>query len=148
MVRSQPKISRLLTTLRKQGEMFSFASNIQVTDKRIQRALDLIQSLHAVQIADVASKLNLSPSRFRHLFKQDVGFSPGHYVRQLRLKHAKRLLEHTFLSVKEIAAQVGANDVSHFVRDYKTLYGHTPSEARRGRARRLPTCAFANKQQF
>jgi len=32
--------------------------------------------------------------------------------------------------VKEIAARVGANDISHFLRQYKAVYGQTPSETR------------------
>ncbi len=57
--------------------------------------------------------------------------SPKHYLRLARLEQAKELLEHSFLRVKEITALVGVNDVSHFVRDYKALYGHTPSQTRR-----------------
>jgi transcriptional regulator GlxA family with amidase domain len=37
----------------------------------------------------------------------------------------------TFLSVKEISAAVGIHDESHFLRDFKTLYGATPTERRR-----------------
>ena len=36
----------------------------------------------------------------------------------------------TFLRVKEVAASVGWNDVSHFVRDYKATYRQTPSQTR------------------
>jgi AraC-like DNA-binding protein len=35
------------------------------------------------------------------------------------------------LTIKEVAVRVGVNDISHFVRDYKALFGQTPSEARR-----------------
>jgi transcriptional regulator GlxA family with amidase domain len=41
------------------------------------------------------------------------------------------LLKSSFLTIKEVAVRVGVNDVSHFVRDYKALFGQTPSEARR-----------------
>jgi AraC-like DNA-binding protein len=40
------------------------------------------------------------------------------------------LLTTTFLSVKEIASRVGLADESHFVRDFKRIYGMTPSEYR------------------
>ena len=43
------------------------------------------------------------------------------------MERAKDLLESSFLSVKEIAYQVGLNDESHFVRDFKATYGYSPS---------------------
>ena len=42
------------------------------------------------------------------------------------MERAKELLETSFLSVKEIAHRVGLNDESHFVRDFKMIYGLTP----------------------
>ena len=52
---------------------------------------------------------------------------PIRYLRQLRMERAKHLLESSFLSVKEIAFQVGLNDESHFVRDFKSTYGYSPA---------------------
>jgi AraC-like DNA-binding protein len=43
---------------------------------------------------------------------------------------AKVLLETTFLSVKEVAAKSGFNDLSHFVRDFKKMNGLTPTDHR------------------
>ena len=43
------------------------------------------------------------------------------------MERAKGLLESSFLSVKEIAFQVGLNDESHFVRDFKSTYGYSPA---------------------
>ena len=113
-----------------QAYIGGFVCDMRVTDDRIQRALDLIRSSPGFDLIDVAATLNLSASRLRHLFKNQTGLSPGQYTKVLRLERAKSLLESTFLTVKEIAARVGANDVSHFVRDYKATYGHTPTNAR------------------
>ena len=52
---------------------------------------------------------------------------PIRYLRLLRMERAKDLLESSFLSVKEIAFQVGLNDESHFVRDFKSTYGFSPA---------------------
>ena len=52
---------------------------------------------------------------------------PIRYLRLLRMERAKDLLESSFLSVKEIAFQVGLNDESHFVRDFKSTYGYSPA---------------------
>ena len=74
-----------------------------------------------------AQSVNLSVWRLCHIFKSDVGMPPIRYLRLLRMERAKGLLESSFLSVKEIAFQVGLNDESHFVRDFKSTYGFSPA---------------------
>ena len=107
-------------------------------DPRIQRALELLQQNHAHHSDDVAMALNLSPSRFRHLFKKELGISPHQYLVYARLLRARELLEDSFLRVKEVAALVGVNDLSHFVRDYKMLFSETPTQTRT-RSSRAPS---------
>jgi len=99
-------------------------------DPRIQRALDLLEQHEQHHSGNIASAVNLSSSRFRHLFKEQLGVSPHHYLMNARLQRARALLANSFLRVKEVAALVGVNDVSHFVRDYKTLFDETPTETR------------------
>jgi transcriptional regulator GlxA family with amidase domain len=77
---------------------------------------------------EIAESVRLSPSRLRELFKDQTGTSLARYHRELRLERAKHLLETTFLSVKEVAAGVGIDGVSHFVRDFKKANGMTPTE--------------------
>jgi len=84
----------------------------------------------ALRINEIAARLHISSSYLRHLFKNEVGMAPTHYIKVLRLSKAKELLENTFLSVKEVMAEVGFSDLSHFVRDYKQQYGETPSQTR------------------
>lgn len=108
----------------------AFAAGISAHDQRIRRGLEILKHDPKVSLDSIASRVNLSASRFRHLFKKETGVSPTIYVRVIRLKQAKTLLERSFLRVKEVAAHVGINDLSHFVRDYKALYGQTPSQTR------------------
>jgi AraC-like DNA-binding protein/CheY-like chemotaxis protein len=81
-------------------------------------------------LSEMAQVVNLSPSRLRYLFKQETGVPPGQYLRTFRLEQARRLLENTFLSVKEILRSVGVNDQSHFIREFKKCYGLTPARYR------------------
>ena len=50
------------------------------------------------------------------------------------MKEATVLLSTTFLSVKEIMVRVGFGDESHFVKDFKKIYGITPTEYRKSKA--------------
>ena len=83
-----------------------------------------------LSLSEFAQSVNLSVWRLSHIFKSDVGMPPIKYLRLLRMERAKGLLESSFLSVKEIAFQVGLNDESHFVRDFKSTYGFSPTSYR------------------
>jgi transcriptional regulator GlxA family with amidase domain len=90
------------------------------------------EDLHThITVDRFAKRVRLSSSRFRHLFTQATGISFARYVKEKRLTQARYLMEHSLLSVKEVTASIGVNDVSHFVRDYKLLYGERPSDSRR-----------------
>jgi len=77
--------------------------------------------------AEIAEAVHLSQSRVRQLFKIETGTPLARYLRDLRLKQAKELLETTFLSVKEVASHVGITGISHFVREFKKTYRMTPA---------------------
>jgi AraC-like DNA-binding protein len=78
-----------------------------------------------------AQSVNLSPSRLHQLFKEETGWPPATYLRLLRMRRAKELLETTHLSVKEIMGRVGVADESHFIRDFKKAHGATPARYRK-----------------
>ena len=86
------------------------------------------ENLHReITLTELAHTVNLSVWRLCHLFRSDVGMSPIKYLKLLRMEKAKHLLETSFLSVKEITYQVGINDDSHFVRDFKKTFGKAPT---------------------
>ena len=86
-----------------------------------------------VTVAQLAVSLNLSSSRFTSLFESHVGGPPARYLRTLRVERARRLLEQTSLSVREVMAHVGIRDPSYFTRDFRRHYGFVPMELRRRR---------------
>jgi transcriptional regulator GlxA family with amidase domain len=99
---------------------------------KVELAVSFLQAnLHrAITVADIAQSVELSPSRLFDLFKTQVGMSPFRYLKNARLERARQLLETTLLNIKVVAAEVGYNDCSHFMRDFKKAYDCTPSEYR------------------
>lgn len=81
----------------------------------------------AVHYADM---LNLSVSRFDHLFKQYMGISPYAYYINLRIANARSLLESTSLKIKDIATKCGYQDAMYFTQAFKKETGMTPSDWR------------------
>jgi AraC-like DNA-binding protein len=66
-----------------------------------------------------------------------MGVRPAQHYRLLRLRYARWLLDHTDLSITEIALDSGFADCAHFSRKFKALHGFTPTDAR-ARERALP----------
>src|SRR3954470_25075431 len=84
----------------------------------------------SVPIAELAERVNLSPSRFRALFTAQIGLAPAAYLQRLRLRRARLLVERTFLSIKDVMALVGYKDPSHFTRDFRRQHGGPPASFR------------------
>lgn len=91
----------------------------------------LANSEKRVCLHDIARRVNLSDSQLAHLFRRDAGISPKRFLKTVRLHRARQLLETTFLSVKQVMAQVGFNDPSHFVREFEKMFGDSPRNYRR-----------------
>lgn len=102
--------------------------------ERIKRVIELMEGdpSRTFTLGKMAQSVNLSAPYFCYLFKSITGVPPAKYLKSLRMQQAATLLTTTFLSVKEIVRRIGLTDESHFVRDFKRIYGVTPSEFRNG----------------
>ncbi|MCS7463535.1 helix-turn-helix domain-containing protein [Paenibacillus doosanensis] len=111
----------------------SRAAEIRKIDPRVQEALDLLSQHYSrpFTVASLASEVSLSPSRFAHLFKKQTGESVMETLIKIRLRHAKKRLEHTSLSIAEIAAEVGFNNPFYFTRQFTSFFGCPPATFRR-----------------
>jgi AraC family transcriptional regulator of arabinose operon len=101
-------------------------------DPRVRLVINLMEDdlRSSLCLAGMARAVNLSPSRLRHMFKAEVGETPTQYLQRLKKERARRMLETTFMSVKEIVHLVGFNDRSRFTRDFKRDCGLTPTQYR------------------
>jgi transcriptional regulator GlxA family with amidase domain len=109
-------------------------------DERVTHAVRLIDQHQKtpLSVPDLARAVNVSPSYLTRLFRQQTGRPPAKFARDTRLERAHALLRTSFLTVKEVMAEVGWNDPSHFCRDFKREFGLSPTAVR----------AAARKQQF
>jgi len=72
----------------------------------------------------------LTPNYFRLRFKEALLCTPGEYVKQLRLRHARYLLRETEWQQKRVAMEVGYADPLYFSRIYREFWGRSPSAER------------------
>lgn len=119
-----------LATIAEGRQLPSFAL---ARDPRISLVLGALKGADVrdpIQLRRIAASVNLSISRLRHLFAQEIGVPLARYAKDTRLIRARHLLQNSLLTVKEVASVVGINDLSHFVRDYEARYQETPAQSR------------------
>lgn len=81
-------------------------------------------------VEQYAASVNLSSSRFSHLFTKTVGISPHQYLTRLRLEWAKTYLRDSTMSIAEISDTVGFSDPLYFSRLFSKTYGLSPKAYR------------------
>ncbi|MGY3858075.1 helix-turn-helix domain-containing protein [Aeromonas intestinalis] len=93
---------------------------------RVQRHIEthLAEPLTNARLAALAC---LGQSQFKHAFRQQLGMSVSHYIRQRRMALARNLLAHTSLPIGEIACRCGYRDQGAFAERFLTETGLTPS---------------------
>ena len=103
-------------------------------DERILYVLQWLndQLAEPLDVASLAAAVALSPSRFAHLFREQVGTSPMQYLDQLRLQRSKQLLERTTGTIAQIAGEVGLEMV-YFSMWFKHQTGLSPRAYRNER---------------
>ncbi|WP_372633069.1 AraC family transcriptional regulator [Cohnella sp.] len=79
----------------------------------------------------MADTLGVSPQYLNTLFRKSWGISPYQYLVQFRIQKSKELLiSNRSRTVRDIAAEVGFQDDSHFVHTFHKLSGMTPVQFR------------------
>ena len=103
-------------------------------DDRIRECLETIRHRLAepLSIQELAQACHLSPSRFAHLFKEQMHVTPQKFIEQQRIDRATELLQHSSYSIAQIARRVGFDDPFYFSRRFKHRTGQSPRDCRRG----------------
>ncbi len=112
---------------------FLVPKNERIESHDIGRVTDYMEHSYCqpYSAATFAKMLNISESRFNHLFKSETGLSPKAYYINLRIDNACRMLEATNLKINEISARVGYPDPLHFGQVFKKHKGTSPSRYRK-----------------
>ena len=81
-----------------------------------------------LSIPELARTVHLSPSRFAHLFKDEMGVAPQIYIERQRMEVAKRIMAINGGNVKSAALSAGFPDQRYFAKRFRHFYGITPTE--------------------
>ena len=99
---------------------------------RLREMMQFIENHYKERISleRLAADANISKSEALRCFKRGIGTTPVKYLIDYRLERAKELLCKTNDTVIRVAADVGIDNTSYFVRIFKKMYGMTPGAFR------------------
>lgn len=99
------------------------------TIKPIRITKDFIESHYSEKITldDMANKVGLSSAYFSALFKKETGTNLFNYINEIRIEHAKQLLQTSDESIAAIADMVGYTDERYFSKTFHKTTGIKPA---------------------
>lgn len=83
-----------------------------------------------LDVNNIAAMMNMGASYVIKIFKEQERETIFQYILKQRMSKAKRLIEETDLSIKEISQKVGYEDQGLFTRNFRRLFGVSPLEYR------------------
>lgn len=103
-------------------------SDTAAIDPRVSQSIEWIRAgrENGILVKDIAAEVELSESRFSHLFTEHVRVPVRRYLLWLRLRDALHLLARIG-SLTETAHEAGFADSAHLTRTFRTALGITPS---------------------
>lgn len=100
-------------------------------DDRLVTMLNFIQANYQnITLEEMATKFNLSEPYISKYIKDKSGKTFGEHVVHIRMKKAKSLLRNGNMTVENISAAVGYQNVEHFNRLFKKTFDMTPVQYR------------------
>lgn len=102
---------------------------ILVLDDRILRALEIIRTADAagLPLESVAKQVYLSPSRFAHLFTEQVGLPYRRYLLWRKLNLAMTVVRRG-ATLSAAAHLTGFADSAHLTRTFRQMFGIPPTQ--------------------
>ena len=94
--------------------------------RRIDQAIQILQSDPSSQMHEVAETVGLAPSAFSRAFRRMTGMNFSVYSRSVRVWRARTLLAETEIPITEVCFEAGFNNLSNFNRYFRMETGLTP----------------------
>ncbi|MBX2963814.1 MAG: helix-turn-helix transcriptional regulator [Cyclobacteriaceae bacterium] len=82
-------------------------------------------------VEEMAAMVGLGTTAFTERVKSYTGFTPLHYLINIRISEAIKLLKRPTVNFTDIALDTGFYSSQHFSTTFKKLTGHTPGEFRK-----------------
>lgn len=105
------------------------------------------QSLLFKSLSQLSGSLHFSERTLERLFNQTIGVSPKKFQRIIRFEKALMLMQQPNpMDLTAMAYELGYADQSHFIKDFKTFSGITPSDFRTSQFVGTESSSFVQKK--
>lgn len=97
----------------------------------IKKAVDIVEENLSEPELDVnilADRLNMSRSSLLRKIKAITGQTPLDFIKDIKMQHARQMLENKTATVADVIAALGYSDHKNFTNTFKKTFGVTPSE--------------------
>ncbi|WP_221796201.1 helix-turn-helix domain-containing protein [Oceanobacter mangrovi] len=120
-----------LTANRNQGEQrWKPLGNQHLYIVRQSLAYALSSEGSAASVLDLCKILNIPRRTLNYSFEKVTGIAPSKYLRYIRLNQIRRALLGSDEPIGDIAARYGFSHQAYFGKEYRVLFGETPSATR------------------
>ena len=122
----------LVVFLRRQGTQAQFSLPLQMQSKAHNRLSEVCHWAAAnlqsdLSVETLAERAGLSPRQFARKFQDELGTSPGAYIKCLRLDTGRTLLSQG-VTITRVTHSVGFRTTNGFRRAFEKNFGVNPSE--------------------
>jgi AraC-like DNA-binding protein len=83
-----------------------------------------------ITLTDISAISNMSPNAFCRYFKSRTGKTFVHFVNEVRIGYAGKLLIENKMNISQVCYEVGFENFSNFSRQFRKIHGMTPKEYR------------------
>ncbi len=118
----------LLNTLAEEQQFASFLFRLTLPQKRNIKSFMETNFDKPLKVEDYAYLTGRSLSTFRRDFKAYYDLTPQKWLKEKRLDKAVNLLAKKEMSVTQLAYEVGYENISYFIKEFKQKVGQSPKQ--------------------
>ena len=112
-------------------------SDDSVAKMKIKAAVEYVKEnyMKDLNMAVVSNYISMNYSMLSYLFKQYTGTNFVNYLKDIRIREAKKLLTETDMKIIEVSRAVGYDNEKHFMKTFRAECGVSPGEFRKNMQR-------------
>lgn len=85
---------------------------------------------YPISVVEMAAHIGIDRTYLYRLFKRFANLSPQAYLRDYRIRKAKKLLAETDLTLEQVASSTGMSSAAHLSKAFRDTYGYAPGTLR------------------